>query len=362
MASAQQIRGMLLEEALLCLLRGTGYRTVDSSDGDETLTGPLGFLKVKGRGERHQIDAIADYVFQQPFTHPQRLLLEAKFQTTPVGLPIVRNAVGVVKDVAEYYVPARGGRHNGTQGGADKRDPAKRKRYHYLYALFSSSEYSAAAERYAFAQDIYLIQLSNLKFFLPVVEAIEAMTAEDLQVSPEPREKISLRDARCRIRELLRRVGAEDQSAPNNDQELSRGLAAFIDACRRIGSVLLAVAGDGLPVFLVPESAEVVRNLETTNRVRYYYYPERPTEWFLTDERDNPLFSFDMPPELFKLYDEQDLLTRQRLADAKNEQMSRLLAVRWNGDTPELVEFRLDREWLDDVRANLRETRRWRER
>jgi hypothetical protein len=69
---------MLLEEALLRPLSVSGYETVERADGDRTLhDGPSG-LEVCGRGGNHQIDAVADFAIGHPFSHPQRLLLEAK--------------------------------------------------------------------------------------------------------------------------------------------------------------------------------------------------------------------------------------------------------------------------------------------
>ena len=108
MMTPAQIRGMLLEEAVLYLLRRTGYRTIDSENGDPTLDSCGAGLQVRGRGSKHQIDAIADYLVQPPFGNPQRLLGEAKCygQTHPIGLDITRNAVGVLKDVSEYWTPS----------------------------------------------------------------------------------------------------------------------------------------------------------------------------------------------------------------------------------------------------------------
>ena len=116
-----QVRGMLFEEAVLFLLRRTGYQTIDAKNGDPTLddTHPAG-IAVVGRGARHQIDAIADYTIGQPFSRPVRLLVEAKCFTNkkPVGLEVMRNAVGVMKDVSEFWV---------TLGGIpqDRRRPGK---------------------------------------------------------------------------------------------------------------------------------------------------------------------------------------------------------------------------------------------
>src|SRR5262245_44809312 len=110
MARLTNIRGMLLEEALLRLLEGTGYRTVLAPAHDPTLRdGPAG-LKVRGRGSDHQIDAISDFQAPPPFSHPQRLLVEAKCfdPGVRVGLPVVREAVGVLKDVSEFWIAAGG--------------------------------------------------------------------------------------------------------------------------------------------------------------------------------------------------------------------------------------------------------------
>src|ERR1035438_7422677 len=162
MVAAHQVRGVLLEEAILMLLRASGYSTVASARDDPTLSdgpavlnavggglvwvystgasarydptlsdGPAG-LNVLGRGGRHQIDAIADLRIGQPFSNPQRLLVEAKAysEDRKVTLPIVRGAVGVLKDVSEYWVAEGPGQ------------PAA-SRYHYQFAVFSTSEFTA---------------------------------------------------------------------------------------------------------------------------------------------------------------------------------------------------------------------------
>ena len=152
----------MLEEAILMLLRASGYSTVANARDDPKLSeGPAG-LNVLGRGGKHQIDAIADLRIGQPFSNPQRLLVEAKAysEDRKVGLPIMRGAVGVLKDLSEYWVT----------NGPDQ--PAA-SRYHYQVAIFSTSEFTGDAQNYAFAQDVYLLPLRGSSFFGPVVTAIE---------------------------------------------------------------------------------------------------------------------------------------------------------------------------------------------
>src|SRR5258707_15450260 len=106
MADISGIRGMLLEEAILYLLRVSGYRTLEilTPGNDPTIHGDCySGLKVLGRGGVHQIDAIADFTITLPFSYPHRLLVEAKCYSDdrPIGIEFVRNAVGVLKDVGE---------------------------------------------------------------------------------------------------------------------------------------------------------------------------------------------------------------------------------------------------------------------
>ncbi len=197
MATMAQIRGMLLEEALLYLLRVSGYRTVDnemvSSGEDPTLRVGHSGIEVIGRGGVHQIDAIADFTIAQPFSHPQRLLVEAKCykDKDTIGIEVTRNALGVLKDVGEYWVSSAG-------------IPAKN-RYHYQYALFASSGYALPTQQYAYAQDIYLIPLANSRFIRPVITKIMSITplhfgqpaANSIQVNMTTLRK-SVRERNCR--------------------------------------------------------------------------------------------------------------------------------------------------------------------
>jgi hypothetical protein len=122
-ASAAQVGGMLLEELVLFLLRASGYVTIESARGDVTLRDGHAGLEVCGRCGNHQIDAIADFQLGQPFGHPQRLLVEAKMLRNHVGLPVLRNALGVLMDVSEFW----------TFHGARP----EVSRYHYQYAVLS---------------------------------------------------------------------------------------------------------------------------------------------------------------------------------------------------------------------------------
>src|SRR5579862_7849836 len=148
MAYQAVLQGYLLEEALAWMLRKTGYRLLQHEDDDPAeLRMPGNTLLVKGRGADHQVDVLGEFALTPAFSLPVRMFLEAKFKDAPCGLPVVRNAHGVISDVNENYVRAEGLR--------------PRRRFHYVYALFSTSGFTAPAQEYALAQQISLVDLSG---------------------------------------------------------------------------------------------------------------------------------------------------------------------------------------------------------
>ncbi len=344
MATISGIRGMLLEEAILYLLRVSGYRTLEKIDpADTTITGDCySGLKVLGRGGIHQIDAIADFMITPPFTYAQRLLIEAKCysDTYPVGIEIVRNAVGVLKDVGEYWETRKG-------------LPSKA-RYHYQYALFSASRYTVDAERYAYAHDIYLIPLAKSTYFQPIIKAIRRVTSRSFGVGPRDPIEVKITDLRRGVRAKMRNP---------EDWQLSEILGSYMQAfpiidtfcqeCRRINAALLAMIAGRFPVFLVPNPTLPINQLQDYYSVRIFWNEKG---WYLRSQGTN-LFSFDLPPDLFEYYAEQGVLSSTQALNLKEDVFSEIQGIIMVNDRFRVVRFSLDQEWLNSVRNRIRQIR-----
>jgi hypothetical protein len=151
MATEAVLRGYLLEEALAWLLRSSGYRLLVSAEDDPELEAQGHEIRVKGRGTSHQVDVLGELAFTPAFSLPVRLFLEAKSYSKACRLPVVRNALGVIDDVNEHFVPRPGERH-------------AQRRYQYAYALFSTSGFTRDAEEYALAHQISLVDMSGASF------------------------------------------------------------------------------------------------------------------------------------------------------------------------------------------------------
>jgi hypothetical protein len=336
MTAINQIRGMLLEEILLHLLRNSGYRTIETIGTDPTLeNGPAG-IKVKGRGCDHQIDAIADFIVYQPFSNPQRLLVEAKCYSRKIGIGVVRNAVGVLKDISEYW-------HPGPKGLPTS------KRYHYQYALFSATPYSNEAEKYAFAQDIYLIPLGNSAFIQPVIDAINHVSALDLNKNGR---FIRMNDLRKHVREGLKYDISNNNELLNSCPSFNNKINNIIRVSARLNYALITILCGSFPVFLVPNEGVNIDLLNPSISVEIYW---DSSKWYLKESvgKKRILFSFDLPLGLFKLYEKDGRLSPTQALNMKEETMSNFRAMWVREDSIKIISFQLDRDWLERIRKHL---------
>jgi hypothetical protein len=350
MVTISQVLGMLLEEALLYLLRLSGYQTVEEVGSDVTLYQGNSGLEVLGRGGKHQIDAIANYTIAHPFSHPQRLLLEAKFHNNnknKTGIEVVRNSVGVLKDVSEYWV-------------SRNKVPPKA-RYHYQYAIFSTSGYTSPAQKYAYAQDIYLIPLYKSTFFQPILNAIHEFEPYfDTQAVPKQfltrlRSTIrnSLRHEEINLGWLCDLIPYSELSYPYRlAVKVYKSIQKFCRTCHQLNGALLAMISRQFPLFLVPnpDNNPRINDLEK-RKFRYNVEIDYNEEGgYLRDSvTKKSLFSFDLPQELFKLYASQGLFSETSDFNHEADYSSGIQAIVTLDNIPRVITFQLENGWLNKM-------------
>lgn len=328
MASLGHIRGMMLEEIILFLLSRNGYRVVDDQGYERhILTRENNMLWVKGRGEWHQIDAIADYNFSPPFSYAQRLLVEAKCLQGNVGLDVIRNSVGVHKDVTEFFVPDVDG--NGLY----------RNRYHYQTAVFSANGFSAEAQNYAYAQDIFLLDLKAGPL-RPIIAILNRLRRADFP------EDIDLGDLRRRFRNFLH--GRRDYAEENPR------LLEIQNGVDRIGFACVAMIGGIFPLFLIPANFEVLEILLRLQEITCTMHIEN--DQFVIKREQQDLFYFRLPDVLFmKCFDRGEFNQRGAL-DMKEEYLSKIEVLLMDGRISAKCTLILDRHWLREIRRSLEQT------
>jgi hypothetical protein len=322
MARLSQIRGLILEEVILYLLRVNGYVTVEDPGNDATLLRGAAGIEVRGRGCLHQIDAIADYSFSPPFSNPQRLLVEAKSLSQRVGVDVIRNAVGVLKDVSEFWV-----------GSGESRR-------HYQYAVFADTEFSKRAQEYSVAHDVYLFPLSEARFMRPVLQRMRQLTAGTFGANDADSVPLNLTTFRADLRRALR--GEFQFQLP--------AVLALVNETRTIRHALIAVALKQLPIFLVPAPGVDIDALPDRFRVRIRW---DDNSWYLDDANDRRLFSFDLPEVLFQKFASEGVLTRQAALNLKEAALSDLQATVFSEGHARIIQFELDVNWVATVRERI---------
>ena len=287
MATISQIRGLLLEEAVLYLLQYSGYQAVDETvSSDAALHWDSEGLKIKGRGETHQIGALAELMTTPPFTPPQRLIIEAKSyaDATPVGLSMVRHTVGLLKDVDESWIRANSG------------DIPKR-RYQYQYALFTTSRFSPEAQSYAFAQNIHLVQLAGIPELSPLLQSIHNINHNLFNARSWHQINIVLPELRRLLRQILHNQQDERLLRAVVPTLAVKPLMRVVHACGAIDGFYLATLDQHFTLPLVlstPNWPDSITELDWHIKRHRNYWSLHPSQG------QDPVFSFNFPPIFFQ--------------------------------------------------------------
>ena len=361
MATIGQIRGMILEEVVLTLLRTTGFSVVEAATGnDPTLQDGRSGLEVRGRGEWHQVDALADFHFPMPFGYPTRLVVEAKCFSPgdSVGLPYVRNAVGVAKDLNEFFVPVS---HRASP--SQNPFPSSNTRYHYRYAMFSATQFTAPAQRYAFAQDIYLVPYTYSGHLATIIQSIHNLSPQDFGATDEDKVRVNLQTFRKALRRSLREASIfEVGSAPIPLTDHGRqALSRLIQEASRIGGTLIGIANNQFMLHLIPSSQETLsRILELTpdgtplDVSIHFSRADDYGSWYLeASNNPNIRLSFDLPETLFRIYADSGILSPQVALNMKESELSIIEAAYIQDDIAHRIVFKLDLDWIETVRREI---------
>jgi hypothetical protein len=345
------LRGYLLEEALAWLLRNSGYRLlVDKSQDPEELDTKGGTLVVQGRGAAHQVDVLGEFALTPAFSLPIRMFLEAKFNRGPCDLAIVRNAHGVIHDINENFVHVGGLR--------------PRRRYHYVYSLFSARGFTGPAQDYALAQQISLVDLSGASFDWLRDNISEAAA----QLYERRNQHHITRFPVSWMRQVLRvslgtftleepmLVQSDDlaagavTNAPRFRQAAQRIIEAFATALRASESGELLLGFPAAP-FILPLGAE--------NPMQFVEYAEsRPThpvrlrrigsgdraEWILSpwDEMDAYRLTFNLPERIESWISANEERRRMRASIIKSGFLSEITVYRRADDGMRIYQLRYE--------------------
>lgn len=355
MATIPQIRGALLEEIVLYLLESVGYRTIrlqplSSNPLPFAIRGGASGLEVQGRGTWHQIDALAACDRTPAFMYPLRLIVEAKCykRNRPVKIEIVRNVVGVLKDISENYFTYN---YNPNPGG----DKIKFPRFNYHGAIFSSSGYTKEAQKYAIAHQIFLIQYNKVAVIQPLVNSL--LDVDYDVFTPNALSNLSL--IRRFFRSLIRSESlANYEENPFTGSGMSLFHGEIVDLLNNVKGSYFGMLQGQWPIHLLspkPLPAEAFEQDEIYCKVYGYesdtwsfspsQYSKQDPRWFRLD--------FDLPEEIANLVAKARDFP-ERVANLKQEHFSYLDVSGKIGGIYRQVRLKLDEEWIRNYLDKMR--------
>lgn len=335
-ASLPAIRGAVLEESVLFLLEKVGYRTVQPGE-EATRAGQSG-LEVRGRGDWHQIDALAAFDHSPAFMYPLRLVLEAKCyqHRNRVGIEVVRNAVGVLVDIAQNYF---------TLDAGDEDKETQVSRFNYHAAIFSTSGYTSGAGRYAIAHQVFLIGYDDVPLMKPVAEGILGLGHAESGLPPVDGGP-NLGDIRRGFRQLL----TGDLNAPNRLTEETQNYlgAKVILPLRQIGGSYFGMLQGRFPLHLLAQRPIPEGIFEQSDELECKVYRQPTGAWaFAPSEArlgESFALEFNLPGVVAKLL--RGVTERRTIADIKRRNFSFLTLYGIVGGVRRSLRLILDEYWL----------------
>lgn len=339
------IKGAILEELVLHLLKMVGYSPLKV--GDEGTRGGHSGLELEGRGEWHQIDAAAQLDHSPAFMYPLRLLVEAKCyaEHRRIGIDVVRNAVGVLKDISENYFNLK----SSSSGSSDF--SVKTQRYNYQSAIFSTSGYTRGATQYAVAHQIFLIQYERVALFKPAVEGLRDLTEEHFDVKGRNQQDIGQK-ARLYVRSLLAGDPPPTEH-PFSELGLEHLNTKLVGPIREVRGSYFGMLQGKWPMHLLAQKPLPPALFAGRDTLKCRVYGRASTSWSFApvnvDPNDDNWFrlEFDLPEEIARLVTAA-AGDKVAIADMKMAHFSFINLTGLIGGIRRQIRLELDEEWIGE--------------
>lgn len=170
MALNSQQRGRVFERFIKQILLNSGFNVV--SIDEPIIYQSSSGLMLQGLGQPHNTDVLMDPPFQIPFFFPSRLIVECKCYKKAIGLPVIRNVLGLREDVNSFDIVTK----EILEKRKDYRRPGPavfdRERYFYQVAVASLSGFTKPAQEFALVHRIPLINIKRMPFCQRLIDAL----------------------------------------------------------------------------------------------------------------------------------------------------------------------------------------------
>lgn len=354
---AGNIKGALLEYIVRNLLNNCGFTNVRA---DNLFTFERsGLFFINGKGAAHDADIIMNPPIQMPFAYPTQLLFECKAYGTRANLPIVRNALGLRKDLNEFEIVTRDSLRKRQNNRRAAFTIDTRTRFLYQVGVASINDFSKPAVEFATNNKIPLLSLdwflgaNTIRNFNNINQPlIDSFNQQDIQ----------------NLYNFLK-----DRNGDMYHKKYSRTLS-FLSSDNIIGDIVTAAnvtinysfvglleTGDMVFLFARSRSKDNILNSQNgfaSLKAEIHWTSDRPNVWELTVYNSNnnsqqTSFDFYVPKRIFNHWKTFNL-DKSSALNIKQQFFSKVFVFNQknNPEAPFSI-INIDREWLDRARQQI---------
>ncbi len=314
-----QFKGYILEDAVAKLLEDNGYILIDDIEDNIVISG--NGLNLVGRGGKHQFDVLGEFRWIPPFVYPIRLFVEAKFTGKTTGIPVVREALGILVDINSNYITI----------DVDNSILSLPK-YDYHALIASAEGFSEPAVRMALAHKIYLLDLSH-DLFTKLLNQIELFTDNffDLKANNDghvtPEEAKAERES---YREEIRLKGNEDLGYDEQNIELKEMKKAIKYEIDELGTIYLANSETSYIFPLISyENEQFKKSLKSNPHQKVsILFQDQENAWEIIPNNEEYKLRFILPKELINyIFKSKERDIENRALYTKKKHISKLTFV-----------------------------------
>lgn len=174
-------RGKVFERIINQILTQSGFSSV-VTDNNLIYDGPSGKM-LHGLAQPHNTDVLVDPPYQIPFFHRSRLIIECKAYKKSIGLPVLRNALGLRIDINNFDIVTPDMLTNRRDYKRGAPVVASFDRYLYQVAVASMSGFTMPAQEFAIVHRIPLINFQNMPFTRAIVDILFDGNSEEEELN-----------------------------------------------------------------------------------------------------------------------------------------------------------------------------------
>lgn len=347
---AGNLKGALLEYIISRLLINCGFSKV-KEDGVYIFK-DKGLFFINGKGAAHDADVLMDPPIQMPFAYPSRLLFECKAYSSKVGLPVVRNALGLRNDINDFEIVTEKSLKERKNNRRADYAIANRKRHFYQIGVASLNGFTKSATEFAANHKIPLLSLDWFfpEYSLELFEKIDQRYVDSLNADV--------------VEILFKYLKTGEDYTINFEHfketdEIIGKILKSLDLI--IHGLFVGLIETGDILFLFPNQKDSFERFESFNRghflkAKLHYYREEPNIWRLevfevSELMQKATFKFHLPKNLVDNWTKENY-DRVKALDMKAEFFSRIFIFPHKNDDQSLPYYLLtiDSEWLNKWR------------